>query len=218
MMMFTDSEDDSVESDEEMPENDRRLVQVFWRSRNWVILQNQGMFKLLLKQNYSSSIIFTPISADQEVSANDRSIRWVSLETKLSSLIKNIHNGMDLVQGTQPLMMQFLRHITNYKSSIPEHFLLPLERKLILFNENRQRQLRDERDKFLLVGAFLLIKVIVGKLLFKPYKLTAFFDTEVRSLEKPFIFKDNCLALVYTLIALFTEFIFDSYKVEMERI
>ena len=104
-MMFTDSEDDSVESDEEMPENDRRLVQVFWRSRNWVILQNQGMFKLLLKQNYSSSIIFTPISADQEVSANDRSIRWVSLETKLSSLIKNIHNGMDLVQGTQPLMM-----------------------------------------------------------------------------------------------------------------
>lgn len=97
MMMFTDSEDDSVESDEEMPENDRRLVQVFWRSRNWVILQNQGMFKLLLKQNYSSSIIFTPISADQEVSANDRSIRWVSLETKLSSLIKNIHNGMDLV-------------------------------------------------------------------------------------------------------------------------
>jgi hypothetical protein len=48
-MMFTDSEDDSVESDEEMPENDRRLVQVFWRTRNWVILQSQGMFKLLMK-------------------------------------------------------------------------------------------------------------------------------------------------------------------------
>jgi hypothetical protein len=32
------------------------------------------------------------------------------------------------------------------------------------------------------------------------------------------IFKDNCLALGYTLIALFTDLIFDSYKVEMERL
>ena len=39
--MFTDSEDDSVESDDdEMTENERRLVNVFWRTRNWVILQN----------------------------------------------------------------------------------------------------------------------------------------------------------------------------------
>lgn len=50
VMMFTDSEDDSVSSDDdEMTENERRLVQVFWRSRNWVILQNQGLFRLLLK-------------------------------------------------------------------------------------------------------------------------------------------------------------------------
>ena len=59
-----------------------------------------------------------------------------------------------MIEGTQPLMMQFLRYITYEKSSIPDNFLLPLERKLILFNENRQRQLKDDRDKSLLVGTF----------------------------------------------------------------
>ena len=105
-MMFTDSEDDSVESDDEdMPENETRLAQVFWRTRNWVILQNQGMLKLLLKQTTSCSVIFTPISPDKEVNSSDRSIRWVSLETKLSSILKNMQQGMNVVEGTQPLMM-----------------------------------------------------------------------------------------------------------------
>ena len=49
MMMFTDSEDDSVESDEDMPVNDKRLVQVFWRTRNWIILQNTALLKLFMK-------------------------------------------------------------------------------------------------------------------------------------------------------------------------
>jgi len=39
VMMFTDSEDDSVASDdEEMTDNERRLANVFWRTRNWVML------------------------------------------------------------------------------------------------------------------------------------------------------------------------------------
>ena len=38
-MNFTDSEDDSVASDDEdLSENERRLANVFWRSRNWVII------------------------------------------------------------------------------------------------------------------------------------------------------------------------------------
>ena len=115
-------------------------------------------------------------------------------------------------------MMQFLRYITYDKSEIPDNFLLPLERKLILFNDDRQRQLRDERDKKFLVGNFLFAKVMAGKLFFKPYKVTRFFDTEVGSLEKPIVFKENCLALGYTLIALLTDMSFDLYRTEMERI
>ena len=41
---------------------------------------------------------------------------------------------MNIIEGTQPLMMQFLRYITYDKSSIPVNFLLPLEQKLILFD------------------------------------------------------------------------------------
>lgn len=59
---------------------------------------------------------------------------------------------------------------------------------------------------------------MAGKLLFKPYKLTAFFDKEVSDLEKPIVFKENCLSLGYTLIALFTDLTFDLYRSEMERI
>lgn len=90
MMMFTDSEDDSVESDEEMPENEKRLVQVFWRTRNWFILQNQGLLKLLISQKGPCSVIFTPISPDNDIAVSDRSIRWVSLETKLFAIFKNL--------------------------------------------------------------------------------------------------------------------------------
>ncbi len=106
MMMFTDSEDDSVESDDEdLTDNERRLVNVFWRTRNWVMLQNQGLFRLLVNQKESCAIIFTPISPDDQVRADDRSIRFVSMETKLSACIQNLHKGFDIISGTQPLMM-----------------------------------------------------------------------------------------------------------------
>lgn len=102
-------------------------------------------------------------------------MRFAGAETKLDSILKKLTQGFNLEAATQPLMMQFLRHITYDKSSIPSTFLLPLEQKLILFDKNRQRQLRDERDKSFLLGAFMLIKVMAGKLFFKPYKLTAFY-------------------------------------------
>ena len=138
MMMFTDSEDDSVESnDEELNDNERRLVQVFWRTRNWIVLQNQGLFKLLMKQNQSCAVVFTPISPDDQVRTDDRSVRFVSIETKLSAIFDKLKLGMNMIEGTQPLMMQFLRYLTYDKSSIPESFLLPLEQKLILFNDDR---------------------------------------------------------------------------------
>ena len=106
MMMFTDSEDDSVESgDEELNDNERRLVQVFWRTRNWIVLQNQGLFKLLMKQSQSCAVVFTPISPDDQVRTDDRSVRFVSIETKLSAIFDKLKLGMNMIEGTQPLMM-----------------------------------------------------------------------------------------------------------------
>lgn len=140
LIYFTDSEDDSVASDDEsLNENEKRLAQVFWRTRNWIILQNQGAFKLLMNQTTSCAFIFTPVSLENEMRDKDRSFRFVSVESKLQSMIKNLTQGMNLLEGTQPLMMKFLRYISYEKSSIPAKFLLPLEQKLIMFNENRQR-------------------------------------------------------------------------------
>ena len=51
MMMFTESSDDSIDSDEaeDLPLRVKRLMQVFWRSRNWIIINNQGLLKLFVK-------------------------------------------------------------------------------------------------------------------------------------------------------------------------
>lgn len=125
---------------------------------------------------------------------------------------------MNLIEGTQPLMMQFLRYITNDRNNIANNFLLPMEQKLIYFNENGQRQLKDDRDKCLLAGNFLFIKVMAGKLFFKPYKVTRFFDQEVADMDNPLLFKENCLSIAYTFVAMMTDYIFDMYKPEMERI
>ena len=50
IMMFTESEDDSVESDDgEIPDNEKRLINVFWRTRNWIILQNSAILKMFMR-------------------------------------------------------------------------------------------------------------------------------------------------------------------------
>lgn len=53
---------------------------------------------------------------------------------------------------------------------------------------------------------------------FKPYKLARYFNTDVNDLERPTIFKENCLSVAYVLIALFTDYVFDMFKVELEKL
>ena len=59
---------------------------------------------------------------------------------------------------------------------------------------------------------------MAGKLFFKPYKITRFFETDVGNLDYSLVFKENCLGLGYTLIALITDLIYVLYKTELERI
>ena len=106
-------------------------------------------------------------------------------------------------------MMQFLTYLGNERSPIPADFLLPFENKFILFKDNRTRDLSDPRDLRLLIGSFIFIKVFVGKLLFKPYKMADHFETDYHDLENPAIFKDNCVVMGYTTVALWTDYIFE---------
>ena len=78
--------------------------------------------------------------------------------------------------------------------------------------------MKDDRDKSLLVGTFLFIKVMAGKLFFKPYKIARFFEIDIHDLHNPGMFKENCLAIGYTFIALMTDMLFETYKVELDRI
>lgn len=78
--------------------------------------------------------------------------------------------------------------------------------------------MKDVRDKRFLIGSFLLIKVMAGKLFFKPYKLTSFFQKAKSSLQQPLTFKENCVVFGYTLVALFTDFLFGLYREELERL
>ena len=100
-MMFTESEDDSVESDDgEIPDNEKRLINVFWRTRNWIILQNSAILKMFMRQKESCAIIFTPISPEGDVTKLDRQTRFVSMEIKMDNIIKNLHKGMNIMEGT----------------------------------------------------------------------------------------------------------------------
>ena len=63
----------------------------------------------------------------------------------------------------------------------------------------------------------MFVKVLVGRVLFKPYKIADYFDTDLHDLERPALFKENCVALGYTMIALFTDFIFENYKIEFKQ-
>jgi hypothetical protein len=58
---------------------------------------------------------------------------------------------------------------------------------------------------------------MAGKILFKPYKLSRFFETDMHDLEQPVIFKENCLVMGYLTIALFVDVVFDLYKAELEK-
>jgi len=40
----------------------------------------------------------------------------------------------------------------------------------------------------------------------------------MHNIENPILFKENCLTIGYTLVALMTDYLFDLYKVELERI
>jgi hypothetical protein len=111
-----------------------------------------------------------------------------------------------------------MAYLASERSQIPADFLLPLESKLIPFKDNRQRDVKDPRDTKLLVGTFIFCKVMAGKIFFKPYKLSQYFDQDVNDLERPVIFKENCLAIGYALIAIFTDIVFDMFKGELEKL
>ena len=49
------------------------------------------------------------------------------------------------------------------------------------------------------------------------YKLTDHFETDYHDLENPGNFKDNCVVMGYTVVALWTDLVFDLFKPEIQK-
>lgn len=67
----------------------------------------------------------------------------------------------------------------------------------------------------MLVGCFLIIKVLAAKIFFKPYKATQYYDREIDTLKNKQVFKENCLSMGFTLIALMTDYVFKLFSKEL---
>jgi len=72
------------------------------------------------------------------------------------------------------------------------------------------RIMDDVRDNYMIGMAFILIKVLVKKLFFKPYRIVTLMEKRKRECSK--IFRNNLVIMGYTLVALVTDSLFELYK------
>ena len=56
------------------------------------------------------------------------------------------------------------------------------------------------------------------RLLFKPYKVSEFLDSVIGNFPKSKVFKDNCIVLGYTFIALLSDHLLDMYWTRIEDV
>jgi hypothetical protein len=109
-------------------------------------------------------------------------------------------------------LINFFSFITRAQSSIPASFLSPFENKIIKFQTGFQRirVANHPRDSFLILGAFLVSKVLVQKMFFKPYKMAKLF--KIPDSTRPAALSENCVMMGYTILALYTEIVFHCYR------
>ena len=112
----------------------------------------------------------------------------------------------------------FLTYITNEKSVIPNAFLLPFENKMI--NLRKGKPFNEEyaiKKKKLHVCCFVILKVLVAKILFKPYRIAEYLNIDIDTLKNKLTFKENCVSLGFTFIALCTDFLTDMFLNEIKE-
>jgi hypothetical protein len=115
------------------------------------------------------SFIFTPLTSSKQITAKDSADRWLSLNAFLQPLTDSLVTTIS-VEPLPDELGVFFQYITHHASPIPESFLLPLEARYLKFesDKSRTRLFDHPRDAFLLLGAYLVSKVLVQKILFKP--------------------------------------------------
>jgi hypothetical protein len=73
------------------------------------------------------------------------------------------------------------------------------------------------KKKKLHVCCFLILKVMVAKILFKPYRIAEYFNIDINTLKNKLTFKENCVSLGFTFIALCTDFLTEMFLEEIKE-
>jgi len=182
----------------------------------WELRTNMGLFKIMMENPESIAYFYTPISNDSNLTIQSRKLRWIAHKIRIEAMIGYM-TKMCQMDDWPAQTMVFLTFLANEKSPIPNYFLLPFENKMMAFKRTQKvSEFREDKRRALLIGCFLIIKVLVGKILFKPYKVTQYFDTHIDTLKEKFAFKENCISLGYTLIVLMTDLLYEMFLPEMK--
>ena len=136
---------------------------------------NIELFRELVESKDTMRIIPTPAFRDTAPPSSQLLRRWDYLKITMMDILIRMTESADISES-HPVMSQFISYLSNEKQVIPVDFLLPLERKVISFNQWRQRK-ANERDTSLIIGSLIVCKVLAQRLFFKPYKIRKFYES-----------------------------------------
>jgi hypothetical protein len=133
----------------------------------------------------------------------------------MKALIKNI-TKVTTEDDWPAQTVLFMTYLTNDRSTIPNNFLLPFENKMLAFKRSSKAETySDDKRKALMVSCFLIIKLVVAKILFKPFKITDYFDKDINGVRNKQALKENCISMGYSLIALMTDYLVQLFSEEL---
>jgi len=148
------------------------------------------------------------------ITVSKQRLAWVAHRVRLKQLILNIKKVC--AEDNWPAQtVLFLSYLVYHKSVIPNTFLLPFENKMLAFKRKENiDSYTEEKRQTMLVSCFLIVKLLVAKVMFKPYKITSAFGKGIDFVKNKQTFKENCVSMGYTLIAVLTDYLFELFADE----
>ena len=134
-----------------------------------------------------------------------KQLRWAPLEARLREIISNLIAATRQQAATQTFIDFLSTQIQQFGHKEESQYVLtPLEQKLTVV-KGPTSQVNN-----VIVISFLIIKVLVHKLLFKPYRVAEYMLQSTLMLHDQFV--DNCVVMGYTLIAIASDVLYETSR------
>ena len=139
-----------------------------------MLRNNMGLFLRYVSSVENCCYFYTSLSPQSiQITNQSRRMSWLVQEARLRALFANIIK-VTSEDEWPPDMMVFLSHICRERTQIPNEFLLPFEIKMLSILKNPEYEKDEDSDdnrKILVVSCFLIVKVLISKMFFKPYRI-----------------------------------------------